>query len=50
MLNVGTTEILRAKLPHSQVIVMPHVGYAPMIERPQLAAEDYVKFRDGLAR
>ena len=50
VLNVGTTEILHAKLPHSQVIVMPHVGHAPMIERPQQAAEDYVRFRDGLAR
>ena len=28
---------------------MPHVGHAPMIERPQQSAEDYLRFRAGAA-
>ena len=49
-LSVGTVPVLKTLLPNAQSIVMPHVGHAPMIERPQQAAEDYVKFRDGLER
>jgi pimeloyl-ACP methyl ester carboxylesterase len=47
-LSVGTVPVLQGLLPHAQAIVMPHVGHAPMIERPQQAAEDYLRFRSSL--
>jgi pimeloyl-ACP methyl ester carboxylesterase len=46
----STTKDLQRLLPHSQAIVMPHVGHAPMIERPEQCATDYVRFRDALAK
>ena len=48
VIDAGTVAILHGKLPNSQVIVMPHVGHAPMIERPEQTAEDYIRFRDAL--
>ena len=48
-LSVGTVPVLEALLPHAQAVVMPHVGHAPMIERPQQSAEDYLRFREQLA-
>jgi pimeloyl-ACP methyl ester carboxylesterase len=45
VLSPGTVPMLQALLPHAQAIVMPHVGHAPMIERPQQSAEDYLRFR-----
>jgi pimeloyl-ACP methyl ester carboxylesterase len=50
VLSVGAVPLLNALLPHAQVIVMPHVGHAPMIERPQQSAEDYLRFRAEIAR
>jgi pimeloyl-ACP methyl ester carboxylesterase len=50
VLDVGTVAVLQRQLPHAQAIVMPHVGHAPMIEKPEQTAEDYIRFRDGLAR
>ena len=47
-LSVGTVPILQTLLPNAQAVVMPHVGHAPMIERPQLTAEDYIHFREQL--
>ena len=47
-LSVGTVPVLEALLPHAQAVVMPHVGHAPMIERPQQTAEDYLRFRAAL--
>jgi pimeloyl-ACP methyl ester carboxylesterase len=44
-LSVGTVPVLQALLPDAQAIVMPHIGHAPMIERPQQSAEDYLRFR-----
>ena len=44
-LSVGTVPVLQALLPNAQAVVMPHVGHAPMIERPQQTAEDYLRFR-----
>jgi pimeloyl-ACP methyl ester carboxylesterase len=44
-LSPGTVPVLQALLPHAQAVVMPGVGHAPMIERPQQAAEDYLRFR-----
>jgi pimeloyl-ACP methyl ester carboxylesterase len=48
-LSVGTVPVLRTLLPNAQAVVMPHIGHAPMIERPKESAEDYLRFRDGLA-
>ena len=48
-LSVGTVPELKTLLPNAQAAVMPHVGHAPMIERPQQSAEDYLRFRDQLA-
>ena len=48
-LSVGTVPVLQALLPNAQAVVMPHVGHAPMIERPKETAEDYVRFRERLA-
>ena len=47
-LSVGTVPVLEALLPNARAIVMPHVGHAPMIERPQQTAEDYLRFRASL--
>ena len=47
-LSVGTVPVLKTLLPNAQAIVMPHVGHAPMIERPKESAEDYLRFREGL--
>ena len=49
LLNVATADILHGLLPKSQVIIMPNIGHAPMVERAQQSAEDYLKFRAGLA-
>lgn len=50
ILDVGTAGILHQLLPRSQVIVMPHIGHAPMLERPRQSAEDYLRFRAETAR
>jgi pimeloyl-ACP methyl ester carboxylesterase len=47
-LSVGTVPVLKTLLPNAQSVVMPHVGHAPMIERPKESAEDYLRFRAGL--
>ena len=48
-LSVGTVPLLQKLLPNAQAIIMPHVGHAPMIERPEESAADYVRFRTQLA-
>ena len=48
-LSVGTVPVLKALLPNAQAVVMPHIGHAPMIERPKESAEDYLRFREGLS-
>ena len=48
-LSVGTVPILKTMLPNAQAVVMPHVGHAPMIERPRQSADDYLRFREQLA-
>jgi len=47
-LSVGTVPVLKTMMPQAQVVVMPHVGHAPMIERPRESAEDYLRFRAGI--
>jgi pimeloyl-ACP methyl ester carboxylesterase len=49
VLSSGTVPVLQALLPHAQAIVMPHVGHAPMTERPQQSADDYLHFRAQMA-
>ena len=48
-LSVGTVPVLKALLPNAQSVVMPHVGHAPMIERPEESAADYLRFRAQVA-
>src|SRR6201996_6316826 len=48
-LSVGTVPVLKTLLPNAQAIVMPHVGHAPMIERPRQSADDYLRFREQIA-
>ena len=48
-LSVGTVPVLKTLLPNAQAVVMPHVGHAPMIERPRQSAQDYLRFREQLA-
>ena len=48
-LSVGTVPVLKTLLPNAQAVVMPHVGHAPMIERPRQSADDYLRFREQLA-
>jgi pimeloyl-ACP methyl ester carboxylesterase len=49
-LSPGTVPVLKMLLPNAQAVVMPHVGHAPMIERPQQTAEDYLRFRAQVAQ
>jgi pimeloyl-ACP methyl ester carboxylesterase len=48
-LSVGTVPVLKTLLPNAQAVVMPHVGHAPMIERPRQSADDYLRFREQIA-
>jgi pimeloyl-ACP methyl ester carboxylesterase len=48
-LSPGTVPVLKTLMPNAQAVVMPHVGHAPMIERPQQTAEDYLRFRAQVA-
>jgi pimeloyl-ACP methyl ester carboxylesterase len=48
-LSVGTVPVLKALLPDSEVIVLPHVGHAPMLERPKESADGYLRFRERIA-
>ena len=49
VIHVGTADILHRLMPRSQVIIMPHIGHVPMIERPRQSAEDYIRFRASLS-
>ncbi|HEY2773035.1 MAG TPA: alpha/beta fold hydrolase [Candidatus Binatia bacterium] len=48
-INVATAEVLHGMLPHSQVIVLDHIGHLPMLEAPERSAADYLAFRASLA-
>lgn len=47
-IHVAAAGILHKLMPHSQVIIMPGIGHLPMIERPRLSADDYLRFRASL--
>jgi pimeloyl-ACP methyl ester carboxylesterase len=49
-LNVATADILRQLMPNSRVIILHGVGHLPMLERPRRSADDYLRFRESLAR
>jgi pimeloyl-ACP methyl ester carboxylesterase len=48
VINVATAGVLNKLIPDSQIIIMPGTGHLPMIEQPEQAAGDYLKFRTGL--
>ncbi|MGO1512193.1 MAG: alpha/beta fold hydrolase, partial [Psychrobacter sp.] len=43
-----TTELIKAIIPQSQVIMMSEVGHVPMIEAVDQTANDYKAFRFSL--
>ncbi len=45
VLHVDGAAELAASLPQAKVVVMKQMGHAPMIERPEETAADYLKFR-----
>ena len=45
-----TAKLMSELMPHAQVIMMPDVGHVPMIEAVKETAEDYKRFREGLAK
>ena len=47
LIHVETANLLHRLLPNSDVIIMHEIGHAPMLERPQQTAEDYLRFRSG---
>jgi pimeloyl-ACP methyl ester carboxylesterase len=49
VLNVATAGVLHKLMPRSQVVIMRGVGHLPMLERPRESADDYLRFRAGLA-
>jgi pimeloyl-ACP methyl ester carboxylesterase len=48
VLDPASAEVLHRLLPRSVVKIMPGIGHIPMLERPQLSAEDYLAFRASL--
>ncbi len=48
VINVETAKILKKLMPHSQVIVMQHIGHVPMLKTPKQCAQDYLTFRASL--
>jgi pimeloyl-ACP methyl ester carboxylesterase len=45
VLHPGTAGILQMLLVKSQVAMLPDVGHLPMLEAPERAALDYLRFR-----
>lgn len=48
VLHVSSIEVMRPLLRQPSVVVMPGVGHAPMLERPQESALLYRRFLEGL--
>ena len=44
MLDVSGAQVLSALLPDAQLDIMPQTGHAPMIERPEVCAEQWLRF------
>lgn len=50
VLDVSSIDVMRPLLRTPSVVVMPGVGHAPMLERPQESALHYRRFLQGLDR
>jgi abhydrolase domain-containing protein 6 len=50
LLPVANAEQLHALMPSSSVLQLPGIGHLPMIEAPQVVAEDYLAFVTATAR
>lgn len=50
LFRAESADTLNKLMPQSHVILMPHTGHLPMIERPLSAALDYLRFRTSLER
>lgn len=48
VLDVSSIEVMRPLLENSTTVIMPNVGHAPMLERPEESALLYRQFLDGL--
>jgi pimeloyl-ACP methyl ester carboxylesterase len=49
VLDISAADILHQVMPNSQVLIVHDVGHAPMLEAPEAAAQDYLRFRDSNA-
>ena len=49
VLHVSGAQVLAQVMPKAQVITLPQIGHMPMLEAPEQVAQDYIKFRRGLA-
>jgi pimeloyl-ACP methyl ester carboxylesterase len=48
LFDVSGAAMLRQRLPHAQVHVLPGVGHLPMMETPKASAAQYAEFLGGL--
>jgi triacylglycerol lipase len=48
ILNPTGAQALHALMPHSTVLLMPHIGHLPMLEAPRRTARDYLQYRQAL--
>lgn len=48
-LHVDGAGILNRLMPQSEKVIMEGIGHLPMVEAPQRAADDYLRFRERLA-
>jgi pimeloyl-ACP methyl ester carboxylesterase len=38
LIDVSTTEVLKTLVPSAKVVILPHCGHVPMVERPEESA------------
>jgi abhydrolase domain-containing protein 6 len=50
LLPIANAEQLRAAMPNSSVLRLPGIGHIPMIEAPEVVAQDYLEFVENTAR
>lgn len=48
VIDVSSTKVFKAGMPHAKVVIMPNVGHAPMIEKPAESAKIYGDFLHSL--
>tara|TARA_R110000787_G_scaffold8607_26_gene29346 strand:+ start:314 stop:1258 length:945 start_codon:yes stop_codon:yes gene_type:complete len=49
LLHVGGADVLARILPNASKTIMKDIGHLPMMEAPELSAEDYLRFRQTLS-